>query len=187
MPAPSTMSISILLFAKTANHTGESTLSASQVLWKSPTSTHRVSNLEDENHFPYPMSIATSESNTTTSSRSCSGLSSLTGGSGNSTKKKEVVSIKFLPNKQSSINVEVARGTWQYSHYVSKIFSPKENYTEQDLMTWQSSLLDTNDFTVHMCQDALLLHLQKFSRVYGISSGENFRPGKTLRTSTMLS
>ena len=89
LPAPSTVSVSTLQFAKTVNHTGKSTPSASRVLWKSPTSTHTVSNLEDKNHFPYSVSIATSKSNTTTSSRSCSDLSLLTGGSGNITKKKK--------------------------------------------------------------------------------------------------
>ena len=88
LPAPSTVSISTLQFAKTGNHTGKSTTSASRVLWKSPTPTHTVSNLNDVNDFSYPVSIATSESNTTTLSRFCSDLSSLTGGSGNFTKKK---------------------------------------------------------------------------------------------------
>ena len=54
LPASSTVSITTLQFAKTANHTGESTTSASQVVWKSPTSTHTVSNLNDVNDFPYP-------------------------------------------------------------------------------------------------------------------------------------
>ena len=44
LPAPSTVSVPTLQFAKTANHTGKSTTSASRVLWKSPTPTHTVSN-----------------------------------------------------------------------------------------------------------------------------------------------
>ena len=86
LPAPSTVSVSTLPFAKTANHIAKSTPAASRVVWKSPTS---VSNLDDVNHFPYPVSIVTSKSNTTTSSMSCSDLSSLTGGLGNSTKRKK--------------------------------------------------------------------------------------------------
>ena len=50
LPGPYTKSISTLQFAKTANHTGESTPSASRGLWKSPTSTQTVSNLKDGNH-----------------------------------------------------------------------------------------------------------------------------------------
>ena len=97
LPAPPTLSVSTLQFAKTANHTGKSTILGAQGLWKSLPSTQMVSNLKDEKHFLYPVSIATSKSNTITSSRSCSDLSSLTGGSGNSTKKEEVVPIKFIP------------------------------------------------------------------------------------------
>ena len=180
LPAPSTVSVSTLQFAKTANHTGESTTSASRVLWKSPTSSHTVSNLNDVNDFPYPVSIATGKSNTTASSRSLSDLSSLMRGSGNSTKKKEVVPIKFIPPRRNSINVEVARGTWQYAHHVSKLFPSEENPIEEDLTGWTKMLREIHDFTVNMCRDALLLHLQKLSRVCGISSGNNFRPCKKI-------
>ena len=98
-PAPPTVSVSTLQFAKTANHTGKSTLLDSQGLWKSPPSTQMVSNLKDEKHFLYPVSIATSESNTTTSSRSFSDLSLLTGGSGNSTKKERISPHQIHPKK----------------------------------------------------------------------------------------
>ena len=47
LPAPSTVSVSTLPFAKTANHTAESTPVASRVVWKSPTSKHTVSNMDD--------------------------------------------------------------------------------------------------------------------------------------------
>ena len=76
--------------------------------------------------------------------------------------------------------MEVARGTWQYAHHVSKVFSHKDNPTEKDLKIWVSYLFDIYDFTVNMCRDALLLHLQKLSRVCGISSGNNFRPCKKI-------
>ena len=72
--------------------------------------------------------------------------------------------------------MEVARGTWQYAHHVSKVFSYKDNPTEKDLKIWVNYLFDIYDFTVNMCRDALLLHLPKLSRVCGISSGNNFRP-----------
>ena len=72
--------------------------------------------------------------------------------------------------------MEVARGTWQYAHHVSKVFSPKENPKEKDMKICLSYLFDIYDFTVNMCRDVLLLYLQKLSRVCGISSGNNFRP-----------
>ena len=88
LPAPSTVSVSTLPIATSANHTAESTPAVPVVGWKGLTSTHTVSNSDNVNHITYPVSIATSKSSTTTSAMSFSDLSSLTGGSGNSTRKK---------------------------------------------------------------------------------------------------
>ena len=99
LPAPSTVSVSTLPNATSVNHTAESTPAVPVVRWKGLTSTHTVSNLDNVNHFPYHVSIATSKLNTTTSSMSCSDLSLLTGGSGNSTRKKEKNSHKVPPKE----------------------------------------------------------------------------------------
>ena len=122
LPAPTTVSVSMLPIAKSANHTAKNTLAAPRVGWNKITSTHTVSNLNTVNHITYPVSIATSNLSTTTSAMFFSDLSLLTGGSGSSTRKKKLFPIKFLPRKRSGINDEVARSTWHYSNHVSKVF-----------------------------------------------------------------